>query len=267
MQLTFTVPTWRNSDVLVSFSSVSSGSTRLEPGLQTALGWKRPILESRGRGEHLSHSFRRHNPGIKSQLAWLGWWDHTAVFLLDGGQWAETLSLVCPVLSPLLAKIPVAGKGCMCVLSCFSHLQLFETPWTVAHQAPLSMEFSRQEYWSGLPFPSSRGSFWPRDQACVSYVSSIGRWALYHQCYLGSPGKGLPANVAPGESLLLRQFPSLCLQVYIKIRKGKESRSVVSDSLRPHGLYPTRLLCPWDFPGNSTGVDCHYMKILNYYTL
>ena len=29
-----------------------------------------------------------------------------------------------------------------------------ETAWTVAHQAPLSMEFSRQEYWSGLPFPS-----------------------------------------------------------------------------------------------------------------
>ena len=35
-----------------------------------------------------------------------------------------------------------------------SRVQLFETPWTVAHQAPLSMEFSRQEYWSGLPFPS-----------------------------------------------------------------------------------------------------------------
>ena len=32
--------------------------------------------------------------------------------------------------------------------------QLFVTPWTVAHQAPLSMGFSRQEYWSGLPFPS-----------------------------------------------------------------------------------------------------------------
>ena len=31
-----------------------------------------------------------------------------------------------------------------------SHVQLFETPWTVAHQAPLSMGFSRQEYWSGL---------------------------------------------------------------------------------------------------------------------
>ena len=39
-----------------------------------------------------------------------------------------------------------------------SHVRLFatQTPWTVAHQAPLSMGFSRQEYWSGLPFPSPR---------------------------------------------------------------------------------------------------------------
>ena len=35
-----------------------------------------------------------------------------------------------------------------------SHVQLFATPWTVACQAPLSMGFSRQLYWSGLPFPS-----------------------------------------------------------------------------------------------------------------
>ena len=35
-----------------------------------------------------------------------------------------------------------------------SHVRLFATPWTVACQAPLSMEFSRQEYWSGLPIPS-----------------------------------------------------------------------------------------------------------------
>ena len=34
-----------------------------------------------------------------------------------------------------------------------SHIQLFATPWTLAHQDPLSMEFFRQEYWSGLPFP------------------------------------------------------------------------------------------------------------------
>ena len=39
----------------------------------------------------------------------------------------------------------------VCVLSCSSHIQLFATPWTIACQAPLSMGFSRQEYWSGLP--------------------------------------------------------------------------------------------------------------------
>ena len=43
---------------------------------------------------------------------------------------------------------------CCVVLSCFSRVRLFATPWTVAHQAPLSIGFSRQEYWSGLPFPS-----------------------------------------------------------------------------------------------------------------
>ena len=43
---------------------------------------------------------------------------------------------------------------CVCVLSHFSYVLLFATPWTVAHQAPLSVGFSRQEYWSGLPFPS-----------------------------------------------------------------------------------------------------------------
>ena len=40
-----------------------------------------------------------------------------------------------------------------CKLSCFSRVQLFVTSWTIAHQVPLSMEFSRQTYWSGLPFP------------------------------------------------------------------------------------------------------------------
>ena len=41
------------------------------------------------------------------------------------------------------------------VLSHFRHVQLFATLWTVAHQAPLAMGFSRQEYWSGLPCPPS----------------------------------------------------------------------------------------------------------------
>ena len=37
------------------------------------------------------------------------------------------------------------------------------------------------------------------------------------------------------------------------------SRSVVSDSLQPHGRKPSRLLCPWNFPGNNTGASCHFL--------
>ena len=46
------------------------------------------------------------------------------------------------------------GWAHACMLSCFSHVQLFATPWTVARQAPLSRGFSRQEYGSRLPLPS-----------------------------------------------------------------------------------------------------------------
>ena len=45
------------------------------------------------------------------------------------------------------------------------------TLWTVAYLTPLSTGFPRQEYWSGLPFPFSRRSSWPRDQTCISYIA------------------------------------------------------------------------------------------------
>ena len=66
----------------------------------------------------------------------------------------------------------------LCVLSCFSRAQLFSTPWTVTLQAPLSMGFSRQEYWSGLPCPPW-GSSWPRDRTHISYISCVDRRILY----------------------------------------------------------------------------------------
>ena len=53
------------------------------------------------------------------------------------------------------------------MLSC---VQPFATPWTVAHQAPPSMEFSRQEYWS-IAISFSRGSSQPRDQTHVSHIA------------------------------------------------------------------------------------------------
>ena len=64
-------------------------------------------------------------------------------------------------LIPGSGRSPGEGNGnplqysCICVLICFSPVWLFATLWSVAHQAPLSMRFSRQEYWSGLPFLSS----------------------------------------------------------------------------------------------------------------
>ena len=82
------------------------------------------------------------------------------------------------------------------LLSHFSHVRLCVTPQTAAHQAPLSLGFSRQEHWSGLP---------------------------------------VPPPVHQGE-------------------KWKWSCSVVSDCSQPHRLLPTRLLHPWEFPGQSTGV-------------
>ena len=84
------------------------------------------------------------------------------------------------------------------LLSRFSHVRLCATPWMAAHQAPPSLGFSRQEHWSGLPFPS-------------------------------------PTHES---------------------EKWKWSCSVVSDSYWPHGLRPTRFLCPWDFPDKSAGVGC-----------
>ena len=84
------------------------------------------------------------------------------------------------------------------LLSRFSRVWLCATPQMAAHQAPPSLGFSRQEHWSGLPFPS------PMHES----------------------------------------------------EKWKWSRSVLSDSSRPHGLQSSRLLHPWDFPGRSAGVGC-----------
>ena len=56
-----------------------------------------------------------------------------------------------------------------------------------------------------------------------------------------------------GDSVLL-QKPSMDIKPMLSV-----SCSVVPDSLRPPGLQPTRLLRPWDFPGNDTGVGCHFL--------
>ena len=79
----------------------------------------------------------------------------------------------------------VRVRACACALS---HVQLFAIPWTVSHQAPLSTGFSRQEYWSGLPFLT------PEDFLTHGWNPHL--WCLLHwqACsltlsHLGSPSK------------------------------------------------------------------------------
>ena len=67
------------------------------------------------------------------------------------------LSFIVPVFAwnvPLVSLIFLKRSLLLLLLSRFSCVPLCATPWTAANQAPLSTEFSRQEYWSGLPFPS-----------------------------------------------------------------------------------------------------------------
>ena len=69
---------------------------------------------------------------------------------------------------------------CVCVCVCvraLSGVQLFVTPWTLEHLTPLSLGLSRQEYWSGLAFPSPGPLPYPGIKPCVSF---IGRCILYH---------------------------------------------------------------------------------------
>ena len=61
-----------------------------------------------------------------------------------------------------------------------SRVRLFATPWTVACQAPLSVGFPRQEYWSGLPFPSPGDLPDPGIKPRLSCISCIGRQILYY---------------------------------------------------------------------------------------
>ena len=122
------------------------------------------------------------------------------------------------------------------LLSHFSRVRLCATPWTAAHQAPPSLGFSSQEHWSGLPFPS--------------LMHETEKWKSCPT--LATPWTA--ANQAPPSMGFSRQknWSGLPLPSPMhESEKWKWSRSVVSDSQRPHGLRPTRLPCPWDLPGQE----------------
>ena len=93
------------------------------------------------------HLCRGEEGGDNSGVLRVGW-KYCKIFKLEG-----------PYILYILYVVVLLTKLC----------PTLATPWTVAHQALLSMGFPRQEYWSGLPFSS-----WPRDWTCVSCISYIG---------------------------------------------------------------------------------------------
>ena len=81
------------------------------------------------------------------------------------------------------------GRGCGCCCGCgLRRIWLFATPWTVAHKAPLSVEFSKARILEWIAISFSRGSSHPRDQTHVSCVPCIGRQILYHWATWGGEG-------------------------------------------------------------------------------
>ena len=91
----------------------------------------------------------------------------------------------------LLELLYAYTSKCACMLSHFSHVQLFATLWTVALQAPLSMGFSRQEYWNVLPCPPP-GAFPDPGIAPLSLRSPAPKEGSLP---LAPPGKPIQANI------------------------------------------------------------------------
>ena len=104
-----------------------------------------------------------------------------------------------------------------------SRVQPFVTPRMVAHQAPLPMEFFRQEYWRGLPFPSPENLPDPGIEPLSPALQLAGRFFT---------------NEPPRKPKVHIQFISV-----------QFSHSVMSDSLRPHELQHARPSCPSPTPG------------------
>ena len=104
----------------------------------------------------------------------------------------------------------------MCVRM-LSHVQLFVTPWAVGHQAPLSVEFFRQEYWSGFSISFSRGSSKPRDQIHIPSISYIGGQILYHYTTWEAPTRiGWYVSSPMGDEMGDKYLNEVCLkQIYL----------------------------------------------------
>ena len=80
----------------------------------------------------------------------------------------------------------------MCVCWLLSHVQFFATPWTVPHQAPLSMGFSRPEYWMGLPFASPGNLPYLGNEPCSPALQEVSLPFELQQIQQGRPLPSFP---------------------------------------------------------------------------
>ena len=126
-------------------------------------------------------------------------------------------------------------------------VRLFATPWTIAYQAPPSMGFSRQEYWSGLPFPS------PRDlpNPGIEPRSLLSRQTLYCLSHQGNPDYisskfclktewfvffffSSPSLSIHILSYVIKSNQLVCFQFCLKISSARFSRSLGNIFCFPH---------------------------------
>ena len=182
-------------------------------------------------------------------------------------------------------------SACVCArahvrarMHALSPVWLFATLWTVAWQAPLSMEFSRQEYWSELRFPPPGDLPHPGIEPEISCISGIGRQILSHcTTWKPSPNPHIPLKYSRISTVVSYQdlegifgFIQICLEPTDDLNwflvfffcwysvnttaAATAAKSLQScPSLQPHGRQPTRLPCPWDSPGKNTAVGCHFL--------
>ena len=133
----------------------------------------------------------------------------------------------------------------VCCAQSLSRVRLFATPLTVACQSPLSMEFSRPEFWSGLPCPP------PGD---LPHPGIGPRSPAFQDNFLRSEPSGQPLNAYK----LYKMTRVLPKRMSYKIKKESEVTQSCP-TLQPHGLQPTMLFHPCDSPGKNTGVGCHFL--------
>ena len=102
-----------------------------------------------------------------------------------------------------------------CVLSHFSHVWLCATPWTVAHQAPLSMVFSRQEYWSGLPCSTLPGASVRNSTCGKDHAEGGSAYAKVESSLRRHP---VPKHLSPKPESAC--FTALCSHLHLWLYRG-----------------------------------------------